>query len=330
MNELSNKEVRACFTGKRILLTGGGGYLAGGLIDLLKDVDCHITRLGRSAGKFAPVAGLARMEDTVGDVRERAVWERTLDRVDIVFHFAAQTSVYVANQDARADLEANVVPMLHLLEVCRQKPIQPTILFSGTVTEAGIPSRLPVDESHPDHPVTVYDIHKLMAENYLKYYVAQGFVRGASLRLANVYGPGPKSSSADRGVLNMTILRALAGEPITVYGRGEQLRDYVYVADVARAFALAAAAIERTNGLHFVIGSGEGHTIAEAMATVSKVVAMKTGTEAPLVQVDPPQAQSPIEARNFVADSRLFARLTGWRARYSLAEGIDKTIEANA
>lgn len=328
MNKPSNKEVRACFTAKRILITGGAGYLANSLISQLQDIDCHITRLGRSREKFTSVAGLARIEDLVGDVRERAVWERTLEGVDVVFDFAAQTSVYVANKDARADLEANVVPLLHLLEVCRQKGTQPIVLFSGTVTEAGIPQRLPVDESPSDHPVTVYDFHKLMAENYLEYYINQGLARGATLRLANVYGPGPRSSSADRGVLNMMVRRALAGEAITVYGQGEQLRDYVFVEDVARAFVLAATSIAETNGLHFVIGSGEGHTIAEAMSIVSQRVVMKTGIEVALLHVDSPQAQSPIEARNFVADSRLFNRLTGWRARYSLAEGIDCTIEA--
>lgn len=329
MNELSDIEVRACFTASRILITGGAGYLASSLVSLLKDVDCHITRLGRSKEKFATVAGPVRTEDFVGDVRERAVWERALEGVDIVFHFAAQTSVYVANKDARADLDANVVPMLHLLEVCRQKAIQPIVLFSGTVTEAGIPQQLPVDESHSDYPVTVYDLHKLMAENYLKYYVAQGLARGATLRLANVYGPGPKSSSADRGVLNMMVRRALAGEAITIYGQGKQLRDYVFVDDVARAFALAATSIARTNGLHFVIGSGEGHTIAEAMRIVSQRVALKTGIEVALEHVDPPRPQSPIEARNFVADARRFSEFTGWRARFPLAEGIDRTIEAN-
>lgn len=313
---------------RRMLITGGAGYLASGLISLLKDVDCHITRLGRAEEKFGSVAGRARIESVVGDVRERAVWERALEGADIVFHFAAQTSVYVANQDAQADLEANVVPLLHLFEVCRRKGIQPIVLFAGTVTEAGIPTSLPVDESHPDHPVTVYDLHKLMAERYLKYYVSQGLVRGASLRLANVYGPGPRSSSADRGVLNMMVRRALAGEAITVYGQGKELRDYVYLEDVARAFVCAAAAIERTNGQHFVIGSGEGHTIAEAMTLVSQRVALRTGVEVPVVHIDPPQPQSPIEARDFIANTQLFNQLTDWRALFSLAAGIDRTIEA--
>jgi len=80
--------------------------------------------------------------------------------------------------------------MLNLLEICRKKKLKPIVLFSGTVTEAGICQEMPVNETVKDSPITIYDIHKLMAETYLKHYCRQGFVRGAILRLANVYGPG--------------------------------------------------------------------------------------------------------------------------------------------
>lgn len=322
-------EIRNSYAGKRILVTGGAGYLATNLIGLLMDADCEVVRLGRSKTEFIPPSDhRARLEDLVGDVRERAVWERALAKVDIVFHFAAQTSVYVANEDPQADLNNNVLPMLHLLEVCRHQRRQPIVLFAGTVTEAGIPTCLPVDETHDDHPITVYDLHKLMAENYLKYYTGQAVVRGAVLRLANVYGPGPRSSAADRGVLNLMIRRALAGETLTVYGKGEHLRDYVYVEDVANAFIKAAANIDQALGRHFVIGSGSGHTITEALNLVSERAAAKNGKRALVTHIDPPTPQSPIEARSFIADSTQFTQITGWRPRWSLVEGIDRTIEA--
>lgn len=313
---------------KRLLITGGAGYLATNVVRFLKDTDCHILRLDRPGAVFPPVSGTARVDDLSGDVRDRAVWERALDSVDVVFHFAAQTSVYVANENPSADLDINVLPMLHLLETCRQMGWRPVVLFSGTVTEVGIPTRLPVDETHPDQPITVYDLHKWMAENYLKYYAREGVVRGAVLRLSNVYGPGPKSSSADRGVLNAMIRKALKGEMLTVYGKGDSLRDYIYVEDVAQAFLMAGAHAESVNSQHFVVGSGQGHTLAEAFNLVADRVALKTGQRVPVIHVEPPTPQSPIEARNFVADSRRFSQATGWRARYRLAEGIDRTAEA--
>jgi nucleoside-diphosphate-sugar epimerase len=329
LDELADNQIRAAFAGRRILITGGTGYLAAALIHQLQNFDCSIVRLGRSKEKFISVEGLAQITDVIGDVREPELWEKLIVDADIIFHLAAQTSVYVANQDAAADLRVNFLPMLSLLEACRRLGKSPLILFSGTVTEAGIPSHLPVSESHPDNPATVYDLHKLMAENYLRYFVSQGLVQGATLRLANVYGPGPRSSSADRGILNAMIGRALAGEAITVYGSGSQLRDYVFVEDAARAFLLVAAAMKEASGRHFVVGSGEGHTFAEAMSRISEAVARKTGkAKVPIVHVDPPHPQSPIEARNFVADTTLLSSLTGWRPQVSLEQGIDWTIEA--
>jgi nucleoside-diphosphate-sugar epimerase len=186
---------------------------------------------------------------------------------------------------------------------------------------------LPVDENHPDYPVTIYDLHKLMAEGYLKHYTAQDVVRGAVLRLANVYGPGAKSSSADRGVLNLMIQKALKGETLTVYGDGNYMRDFVYVEDVAHAFLEAGAKIDGVNGQHFVIGSGQGHTIAEAVNLVAERVALKTGQRVPVIHVEPPAALSQIETRNFVADTTRFSYATGWKARVSLVEGIDRTID---
>ena len=316
------------YVGKRILITGGAGYLATALVRVLEHLNCYITRLDKPGAIFPPITSVAPVEDLTGDVRERSTWERALVDIDLVFHFAAQTSVYVANENPLADLNSNVIPMLHLLETCRQHGWQPAVLFASTVTVAGIPTRLPVDETHPDNPITVYDLHKLMAEQYLKYFVSQGIVRGTILRLANVYGPGPKSSSPDRGILNLMIRRALAGEPLTVYKPGDRLRDYVFIEDITWAFVKAARNVAAVNGQHSIISSGQGHTINQAINLVVDRVALKTGRRVIISCVDPPSPQSPIEARNFVGDSRQFSQATGWRASYQLAEGIDRTVEA--
>lgn len=309
------------------MITGGAGYLASNLVRALKEVECHIVRLDTSAAVFMPVSGRAHIEDVAGDVRDRAVWNRLLEGTDVLFHFAAQTSVYVANEDPSADLASNVVPMLAMLETCSHRGWSPVVIFSGTVTECGITEHIPVNETQQDHPITIYDLHKLMAESYLKYYAGQGVVRGAVLRLANVYGPGPRSSSADRGVLNMMIRRALDGDTLTIYGEGNHLRDYVYVDDVVAAFCAAGTGIDKVNGLHFVVGSGRGHTIAEAVHLVADRAARKTGRRVPVEHIEPGRPQSPIEARDFVADSTRFARATGWSARVSLADGIDRTVD---
>ena len=167
-----------------------------------------------------------------------------------------------------------------------------------------------------------------MAENYLIYYAQQEIVRGAALRLANVYGPGPESSSADRGVLNMMIRRALADEPLNIYGTGEYLRDYIFVEDVVQAFIQAAVHIDRVSGKYFVIGSGEGKTLKEAVHLVAERAALKTGKKVQIKHIEPPSPLHPIEFRNFIADPQRFCQATGFKIKYSLIEGIDRTIRS--
>ena len=315
-------------TNQRILITGAGGYLAAALMHRLRDTPCHIVRLGRSKDRFPAATGKAAFSDMTGDIRDPAVWESALEGVDVVFHFAAQTSVPLAEQDPWTDFQVNVAPVMHLLEACRRNRWRPSVLFSSTVTIAGIPQTIPVTECHPDHPITLYDLHKQVGENYLKYYAGLGRVQAVILRLANVYGPGPSSGSADRGILNQMIRKALRGEALTVYGSGEQVRDYVYVDDVVQAFVAAAENIDQVNGRHFVIGSGEGCSIRRALGLVAQHVLRNTGREPEVRRVDPPEPRPAIEARNFVADTTAFTAATGWSASIGLEEGLDRTIQS--
>jgi len=224
------------------------------------------------------------------------------------------------------DLQANVVPMLYLLETCRDRKLNPIILFSGTVTQAGLVESLPVDETGRDLPITIYDMHKLMAEEYLELYCRKKIVRGATLRLANVYGPGPSGNSG-RGVLNRMIQKALDGESLTIYGKGECVRDYVYIDDVISAFLTAAQNIDTLSGKHFIIASGQGHTIAQAIHLVADQAAIRTKQRVEVIHIQPPSEMSPIETRNFVANTGQFEQATGWKSQYTLLEGLCRMID---
>jgi UDP-glucose 4-epimerase len=317
------------YLNKRILVTGGNGYLAYSVISLLKNTKCYITSLDITDNQEPIISTKAKIKYVKADIANPEVFEKHLTGIDIIFHFAAQTSVYKANENPTADIRTNVMPMLALLETCRKLGTKPVIIFSGTVTEIGMSEYLPVDEKHLDKPITIYDLHKLMAENYLKYYAQQGIVKGAILRLANVYGPGPKSSSADRGILNMMVKKAMRGEDLTLYGKGVYLRDYVYVKDVAAAFLYVAMKIKKTNSRHYVIGSGKGTTLAAAFKLVTERVAVKLGTKVNIRRIESPKNISPIERRNFIANIRNFTLVTGWKPEYSLMTGIDSIIESS-
>lgn len=314
------------YSGKRILVTGGRGYLAANLVDSLKNINCRITLLDMALPPGRRPVTAAHIKDVVADIRSLRDWSALLYGTDIVFHLAAQTSLKAADADPLSDQMINVFPMLAMLETCRKRKLRPAVIFASTVTAAGIPRKLPVDESFQELPPSVYDLHKTIAEDYLEFYVASGAVSGGTLRLANVYGPGPKSGSADRGILNQMVQKALKGEDLPLFGDGKYIRDYVYVKDVAAAFLAAGLKACGLKGRRFIIGSGKGYSLLQAFRLVSERAALKTGKKARIVRVAPQGGITPLDKRNFIADSVLFKKTTGWRAAYGLSEGIDGTI----
>lgn len=322
-----NPLIHEYLQGKHLLITGASGYLASNLIRSLKNIPCTLRRLSRKSS-LPFLKGKVVIEDMQGEISDASVWSKAMQGIDVVFHFASQTSVYLADKDPESDYQANVLPMLYMLETCKKNENCPDILFAGTSTQVGLPQALPVNEMTKDNPVTIYDLHKLMAESYLKCYSRMGIVRGVTLRLTNVYGPGPKSSSEDRGFLNAMVRRALTGESLTLYGEGEFIRDYVYIDDVSSAFLQASINMASLNQKHFVLGSGKGHSISEALHQIVNRVALKINGKVAINSIDPPQGLSPIEKRNFVADSQSFSKHTGWHPDFSLIEGIDLTLEA--
>jgi len=288
-------------------------------------VDCRVLRLSRQK-RPATGASSATVTDVDGDLAADSTWDRVVE-ADVVFHLAAQTSSAVAAANPERDFAANVLPTQRLLAACRRNHCSPTVVFAGTVTAAGVPSRLPITEEAPDDPLTVYDRHKLIAEGELKAANHDGVVKGAVLRLANVYGPGGHGDRADRDVLNRMIRQAMQGEGLSVFAPGSFLRDYVFIDDVVEAFLSAGAHPAVVSGRHFVIGSGHGVTIREAFELVAARVEALLGIR---VGVDLVSAGtlSPIERRNCIADSTCFSQATGWRPQWMLPDGIDRTIEA--
>lgn len=301
------------YRGRTAVVSGASGYVAAALIERLEKAGAAVVKLSRAL---------------TGDYAEPELWRRVLPGADAVFHLAAQTSFYKAAENPEADFQANVAPMRALLEAGRAAGLKPFIVFAGSSTEAGLPQRPTVDESHPDAPVTVYDLHKLLAEKLLEGYARQGLARGATLRLSNVYGPGPKSSASDRGILNASIAKALRGEALTVYGTGEPVRDYLYIDDLADALLAAGRGGPELDGRHFVLGSGRGVSLMDSFKLVAARVEAKTGRKVPVASVPEPAGLSPIESRRFVADAAAFRAAAGWTPTVALEDGIDRTIES--
>lgn len=293
------------FKNKNILITGALGYIGSSVAKKLTQTSCHLSLFTRQTG----------------DIADKNIWRNLLRNVDILFHFAAQTSSAFANKHPSLDYAVNVVPVINIIETCQKYGYSPAIFFAGTVTEAGMTKTGKINEKFSDKPVTIYDINKLTAEKYLQYYSNQLGREAVTLRLPNIYGPGPTSSKPDRGIVNLMIKKALKKEPITIFGNGKYIRDYLYIDDVVNAFLAAAINIEKTKGKYYVIGTGIGHTILQ----MAKII--QNQTKATITFVPFPEDTSIIEYRNFIADNAAFRKDTDWAANISLEEGIGKTIQ---
>lgn len=317
---------------KTILVAGASGYLGSALLAALQTIPCRVVALGWSSHGFAPKT--CQDQEVIKltcDLSQPGSWTEPLrsERPDIIFNLAAYEHRRGSAHAPEQDLALNAATMLDLLETCRRLELQPLIVLASSTTLAGCPASLPVNESIPDQPLTLYAIHKLAAELYLKYYSHTFGIPGVVLRFANVYGPLAKGQQeiASRVVLNRIMLQALDGGPLQLYGNQHCRRDFVYVSDVVSALCAAAGGLTLKDGSHYFIGSEEGVTLGDVVNLIADRAEAIRGRR-PEIRVMQEAALEPIEWREFVADCTLMRKRTGWSPRISLREGIDRTLQA--
>lgn len=316
------------YSGRTILITGGRGYIGSALTQSLATLTCKLVILDRSAADvWLPERPRAEVTLQQGDVSLRETWDDVLPNVDYVFHMAGQEYVHRSEPSPLLDLQLNALPILHLLDSCREHRHRPKIVFPSSANLFGLTDTLPVSEEQRADPLIPWALHKLMAEGYLRIYAKKYGISSVILRLANVYGPTARQAMTTFVVVNKMIANALAGEPLSLYANKNCIRDYVFLEDVVQALLRAGADDASFDGRMYVIGSGEGKTIAEVWQLIADKVSLLTGKTVP-IRFDDAIEVEPFEMRNFVADTRLFQDATGWSSRTDLMQGIDLTIQA--
>jgi UDP-glucose 4-epimerase len=299
----------------KVLVTGGAGFIGSHIADLLLVTGHDVAVVDNlTTGKRANLDPRARFYevDIVSSDLESVL---LAERPEVVFHQAAQMSVKVSTDDPRYDAQVNVLGLINVLEGCAAAGVR-KVIFASSGATYGNPRYLPIDEDHPQLPESPYGITKMVAEHYLAYYALDRGLRYTALRYGNVYGPR-QDAFGEAGVVAIFIQQLLNGETPLIHWDGEQVRDYVHVADVARANLLAASA---GDDRCYCIGTGVGSSVNQIYRAVSDAIG---------VEVEPrrgPRRPGDLRAAYFVVDRA--RRELGWEPRVPLHEGLTQTVAA--
>jgi UDP-glucose 4-epimerase len=319
-------EYRDFYRGRRVMITGGLGFIGSNLAHQLVALDARVllvdSLIPEYGGNLFNIAGIEdRVRVNVADVRQQSTMNYLVRDNDVIFNLAGQVSHIDSMQDPYTDLEINCRSQLSILEACRRYNPAVKVVFAGTRQVYGRPDSLPVSEHHLVRPTDVNGINKAAGEYYHLVYNNVFGVRACSLRLTNVYGPRQLIKHNRQGFLAWFIRQALEDHEIQIYGDGRQIRDFVYVEDCADAF-LRAGASDASNGQVFNVGGAEPTAHRDLVELLIGIA----GSGRYRVVEWPPEKKA-IDIGDFYADSSLIARALGWNPVTMLRDGLTRTLD---
>ena len=324
---------------KKWLITGGCGFIGARLVHaLLRSGDAliHIVD-NQSVGKITDITQSADTELQIthqildssinsaantlaffnNAVSDQIVLDEIIPEMDVVVHLAANTGVQPSIQNPSLDFQQNVVAVFDVLDAIRRGGSS-HFIFASSGAPLGNVSELPIHEEIAPHPVSPYGASKLAGEGYCSAYQNAFNIKTTVLRFGNVYGPG---SIRKNSVVAKFLKLAMDSKPVTVFGNGDQTRDYIYVDDLVEAI-LCSTQKEDTSGT-FQIATNRETSINELIDKMIPICAKYGHT----MKLDRSQPLPPGDVqRNFSDTSKAMKKL-GWRANTNLETGLEKTIE---
>ena len=312
------------FANKRILITGGLGFIGSNLARRLVDLGAQVTLVDSLIPEYGGnLFNIADIEDRVriniSDVRDEHSMCYLIQGQDYLFNLAGQTSHLDSMQDPYTDLEINCRAQLSILETCRKHNPHVKIVVASTRQIYGKPEYLPVNEKHLLRPVDVNGINKMAGEWYHILYNNVYGIRTCALRLTNTYGPRMRVKDARQTFLGIWIRLLVEGKPFEVWD-GHQLRDFTYVDDAVDAFLLTAASKE-ADGRVFNLG---GECIISLKELADLLVEINGSGEYAVCSFPPNRKQ--IDIGDYYADYSLISSALGWTPKVSLREGLTRTL----
>lgn len=305
--------------GKKVLVTGGAGFIGSHLVDALMKEGCAVRVIddlsnGREENLQQHAGSL--IEFVRGDITDPFDVSCVMEGVEVVFNLATlgvRHSIGHPFLNHRVNAEGTLLLLQHALKAGVHR-----FIHCSSSEVYGTADYVPMPETHPTHPCTVYGASKLAAEAYARAYSRTYGLNTVIIRPFNTYGPRSHHEGDAGEMIPKSIVRALAGRSVLVFGDGSQTRDFTYVEDTARGL-LEAARCDRLAGGTFNMGSDFEISIREVAETIVEKAGLSVNVEYTV--------ERPGDVLRLFADSASFVEATGWKPVVSFEEGLSRTIE---
>jgi UDP-glucose 4-epimerase len=298
-----------------ILVTGGNGFIGSHFVDSLAAAGRRVVALDLYPRPFEPSPENAA--SIQGNLADPELIGRVLvdEGVEVVVH-AAWASIHETSlKDPAADLEANLVPTVRLLDACREAGVRRFVFLSSGGQVYGIPNETPVREDHPADPISAYGAAKLAAEKYVGMYARMYGLESVILRPSVPYGPR-QNPRRRQGAVAVFVYRALLGQPVEIWGDGEVLRDYFFIEDLSRAL-VAAVDLPAAAGGVFNLGGRETVSLNDLVGAIEQALDLK-------IEVKFREARR-FDVPSLELDWSAARRVLGWSPEVELEDGIRRT-----
>ena len=303
---------------KNILITGGNGFIASHLVDILAASGHKVTVLDVYPRPYDSLPrGVNFVQGTLQDIH---LVRRTLEdhRIELVYHAAWANIHETALKDPVADVQTNLVASINLLSACQDTGVKRVIYLSSGGTVYGLPKHIPIPENHPTNPINAYGITTLTVEKYLHMFHHLYGLEYTILRPSVPYGPR-QNPFHHQGVVTVFIYKALIQEPITIFGDGEVVRDYFYIGDLTRALETSKDLVFDPSNNTFNLGGMQPHSLNELVKKIESALDKKM-----LVNHEPARK---FDVPHILLDTSLAQASLNWKPAVSLEEGIQRTAD---
>jgi len=314
------------FTKKKVLITGGLGFIGSNLARRLAELEAHVTVLDslipEYGGNLYNINGYEnRIKINIADIRDKFSMAHLVREQDYLFNLAGQTSHIDSMEDPFVDLDINCRAQLSLLEACRRNNQSIKIVYASTRQIYGRPNFLPVHEDHILQPTDVNGVNKMAGEWYHVLYNNVYGIKSCSLRLTNTYGPCMRIKDARQTFLGVWIKNLIKNNPIEIWGDGLQIRDFNYIDDVIDAMLMAAVS-ENSNGTIFNLGSHEHINLKDLADIMIRIYGKGDFKIIPF-----PKDRKIIDIGDYYADYNKVQQVLHWAPQTPLEEGLRITLD---